>query len=53
LAIAPGGATTMDTTLSLLARYGTNESVLAALINGIVLSIAVPILVPLFASFIS
>lgn len=53
LAIAPGGATTMDTTLSLLARYGTNESVLAALINGIVLTIAVPILVPLFASLIN
>lgn len=53
LAIAPGGATTMDTTLSLLSRYGTNESVLTALINGIILSTAVPILVPLFASMIS
>jgi uncharacterized membrane protein YbjE (DUF340 family) len=52
LAIAPGGATTMDTTLSLLSRYGTNESVLTALINGIILSTAVPLLVPLFANMI-
>lgn len=52
LAIAPGGATTMDTTLSLLSRYGTNESVLTALINGIILSTAVPFLVPLFANMI-
>lgn len=48
-AIAPGGATTMDTTLPILARYGTHESTMVAFINGAILSMLVPILVPLFA----
>jgi uncharacterized membrane protein YbjE (DUF340 family) len=52
-AIAPGGATTMDTTLPILARYGTHESTMVAFINGALLSMLVPILVPLFASMIS
>lgn len=52
LPIATGGATTMDTTLSILSRYGTNESIMTALINGIILTAVVPILVPLLASCI-
>lgn len=53
VAIAPGGATTMDTTLPILARYGTHESTLAAFINGALLSLAVPLLVPFFAGLIN
>lgn len=45
-AIAPGGATTMDTTLGIISRC-TNEEVTAiAMINGIILSTLVPLLVP-------
>ena len=51
-AIAPGGATTMDTTLPILARYGTHESTMVAFINGALLSMLVPFLVPLFAGMI-
>ncbi len=52
-AIAPGGATTMDTTLPLLSRFGTHESTLVAFISGAVLSMLVPLLVPLFAGLIN
>lgn len=51
-AIAPGGATTMDTTLPLLSRYGTHESTMVAFVSGAVLSMLVPMLVPFFAGFI-
>lgn len=51
-AVAPGGATTMDTTLPILARYGTHESTMIALLNGATLSLLVPFLVPLFARLI-
>lgn len=51
-AIAPGGATTMDTTLPILAKYGTHESTMIALLNGAVLSTLVPFLVPFFARLI-
>ncbi len=50
--IAPGGATTMDTTLPILARYGTHESTMIALLNGATLSLLVPFLVPFFARLI-
>lgn len=52
VAIAPGGATTMDTTLPLLARYGTHETTMIAFVNGVVLSFFVPILVPFFGGLI-
>lgn len=52
-AIAPGGATTMDTTLPILARYGTHESTMIALLNGAALSALVPLLVPFFARLIN
>lgn len=50
-AVAPGGATTMDTTLPLIARVTDSETALVALVNGMVLSSLVPVLVPLFISF--
>jgi uncharacterized membrane protein YbjE (DUF340 family) len=46
-AIAPGGATTMDTTLPLIAEVTDSEGVVAALISGAVLSALVPVLIPL------
>lgn len=48
VAIAPGGATTMDTTLPLIAEATQNEATVAAFINGAILSALVPILIPLF-----
>ena len=47
VAIAPGGATTMDTTLPLIAEATQNEATVAAFINGAILSALVPILIPL------
>jgi len=46
--IAPGGATTMDTTLPLINRFSGAENSLPAFINGLLLTICVPILIPLF-----
>lgn len=47
-AIAPAGATSMDTTLSLLRRYTDESAAIAAIVNGVVCSTAVPVLVSLF-----
>jgi len=47
--IAPGGATTMDVTLPLIEKVAGREFVLPAFINGVVLSLLVPLLVPLIA----
>lgn len=47
VAVAPGGATTMDTTLPLIARVTDTETTLVAFVNGLVLSLLVPVLVPL------
>lgn len=46
--VAPGGATTMDTTLPIIAAVGPPGIAIIAFINGVVLSALVPILVPLF-----
>ena len=47
--IAPGGATTMDTTLPVIAKYTDNREItLIAFFNGIMLSALVPIFVPFF-----
>ncbi|MBW2306032.1 MAG: lysine exporter LysO family protein [Deltaproteobacteria bacterium] len=46
--IAPGGATTMDTTLPLIHRFSDADGTLLAFINGFLLSLLVPFLVPLF-----
>ena len=51
--IAPGGATTMDTTLPLVSRVANRETVLIALIHGLVLSSLVPILVPMIANLVN
>ncbi|NLK09066.1 MAG: lysine exporter LysO family protein [Firmicutes bacterium] len=47
-AVAPGGATTMDTSLPLIAEATDNEATVAAFISGAVLSALVPVLVPFF-----
>ena len=49
-AISIGGATTMDSTLPVVARFGGVDLALAAFIHGLILTIMVPILVPLLAS---
>ncbi|MBO8136669.1 MAG: lysine exporter LysO family protein [Desulfotomaculum sp.] len=46
-AVAPGGATTMDTTLPLVSRSTDADTAVVAFINGSILSSLVPILVPL------
>ncbi len=46
-AISIGGATTMDTTLPVIARYGGGEAALIALVHGFILTLLIPILVPL------
>jgi len=45
-AIAPAGATSMDTTLPLISRYTKPEIVIVSFINGAILSALVPVLVP-------
>lgn len=47
LPIGPGGATTMDTTLPIINRMCGQEVALVAFISGAILSILVPVLVPL------
>lgn len=49
-AIAPGGATTMDSTLPLITRVTDAPTALVAFISGLVLTAAVPILIPLILS---
>ncbi len=44
-AIAPGGATTMDTTLPLIVRSAGKEATVPALVHGMALSAVVPFLV--------
>jgi len=50
-AIAPGGATTMDTTLPLLAKSTDGTTAMIGFITGMLLSLAVPILVPMIMGF--
>ena len=47
-AIAPAGATSEDTTLSMLVRYTREEIVVLAVINGVLCSAAVPVLIRFF-----
>lgn len=44
--IAPGGATTMDTTLPMISRFSKSDITILAFINGLFLSLLVPLLVP-------
>lgn len=46
-AVAPSGATAMDTTLPVIAKSTDNETALIAVISGVVLTALVPVLVPL------
>lgn len=46
--VAPGGATTMDTTLPLITKATDTDMAVIAFINGSVLSALVPLLVPFF-----
>ncbi len=50
ICIAPGGATSMDSTLPFIVRYGGSEIAIVAIVSGIVLSALVPIMVPFFLS---
>ena len=45
--IAAGGATTSDTTLPMIMKYSGKEYVLGAVMNGIILTLLVPILISL------
>jgi len=47
-AVAPAGATAMDTTLPIITRYTSSKYGIVAFISGAVLSTAVPILVSFF-----
>lgn len=49
-AVAPGGATAMDTTLPLIARAAGPQAAVLAFLSGAILSSLVPVLVPLFLS---
>jgi uncharacterized membrane protein YbjE (DUF340 family) len=48
VSIAPGGATTMDTTLPIIEKYAGESAAFIAFIHGFILSAAVPVIVPLF-----
>ena len=48
--VAMGGATTMDSTLPVVARYGGPEAALLGLVQGLVVTLLVPIVVPVLAS---
>ncbi len=45
-AIAPGGATTMDSTLPLISRITDARTALIAFVSGLVLTASVPLLIP-------
>jgi len=50
MAVAPGGATTMDTTLPVISRATDADTTIIALVNGTSLSLLVPVLVPVLIS---
>ena len=45
--VVMGGATTMDTTLGVITRYGGAEVGLEGLVQGVVLTLLIPVLLPL------
>ena len=49
VAVAPGGATSMDTTLPVIVRYAGSEVSVISFVSGVVLSVLVIFLVPAFA----
>lgn len=46
-AVAPAGATSMDTTLPIITRYTDPKTAVAGFVSGVILSAAVPIVVPI------
>lgn len=46
-AISIGGATTMDVTLPIITKYADNDTVVAAFIHGAIISLIIPVLIPL------
>jgi len=48
-AVAPGGATTMDTTLPIVVQYAGSEMSVVSFVSGFILSMMVIFLVPFFA----
>jgi uncharacterized membrane protein YbjE (DUF340 family) len=48
-AVAPGGATSMDTTLPIVVKYAGSEMSVIAFVSGFTLSVLVIVLVPFFA----
>lgn len=50
--ISIGGATTMDTTLPIIHRFGGPDAALLAFIHGAVLTLAIPILLPLVVGLV-
>ncbi|HBK28972.1 MAG TPA: hypothetical protein DDZ04_03920 [Parabacteroides sp.] len=48
--ICAGGATTMDTTLPIIAKYSGKDLVFVSILHGILVDISVPILVSFFCS---
>ncbi|AEC52201.1 hypothetical protein PNA2_1286 [Pyrococcus sp. NA2] len=50
VAISIGGATTMDSTLPIIAKVGGKEVSVIAFIHGFVLTLIVPVIVPMIAS---
>ena len=47
-AIAPAGATSMDTTLSIVKKYTSDEVAVVSILNGVLLTALVPVLVTVF-----
>lgn len=47
VSVAPGGATTMDTTLPIILKAAGSDMALIAFINGLILTCLVPILLPI------
>ena len=51
-AVAPGGATTMDTTLPIVVQYAGSEMSVISFVSGFTLSMLVIVLVPFFAGLL-
>jgi uncharacterized membrane protein YbjE (DUF340 family) len=51
MAVAPGGATAMNTTLPVISRVTDADTTVIALVNGTSLSLLVPLLVPVLIGF--
>lgn len=49
-AVAPGGATAMDTTLPLITKYTDSKTAVLAFVSGVLLSTSVPLLVQVIIS---